>query len=383
MIPLKDIKPLPFIQGSTVVVVESGDSNPDAPSGNTTIANVAGLQSALDAKAASTDPRFSDARNPTTHKASHSLGGADPLSPSDIGAVASNFDASLKRLALTPDALAGSSALSALSISQTWNTTGNPALVRGYVTNTTSGAGAKLLDLGVGSTTRLNLDVSGHLYTNSADDYAAYGFLNSARGIGYNGASEKMLMYANASGVVNAGVSADGLFLPQTSALSWSSSGWASASDLFLSRAAAATLQLGVNHPNISTRHTIKGHNVTTGTAGELVLRAGTGTGGAIGTAGVWLGNPASSALKQYEFNGAILGGFFNEGLRGYLRFCGGSGGEVTLASTSNNGNLEFIPHGTGKVKFGTFVASASHTAAGYIEILDASGTARKLAVVA
>ena len=383
MIPLKDIKPLPFIQGSTVVVVESGDSNPDAPSGNVTIANVTGLQSALDAKAASTDPRFSDARNPTAHKASHSVGGADPLSPSDIGAVASNSDASLKRLALAPDALAGSSALSALSISQTWNTTGNPALVKGYVTNTASGAGAKLLDLGVGSTTRLNLDGSGHLYTNSADDYAAYGFLNSARGIGYNGASEKMLMYANASGVVNAGVSADGLFLPQTGNLSWSSSGWASASDLFLSRAAAATLQLGVNHATTAIRQTIRGCNAIAGPAGELVLRAGTGTSGAIGTSGVWLGNPADLALKQYAFNGAILGGFYNEGLRGYLRFAGGAGGEVTLASNAVDGDVVLIPNGVGKVKFGTFVASASHTASGYIEIRDAGGTIRKLAVVA
>jgi hypothetical protein len=299
------------------------------------------------------------------------------------GIVTSGSSASLKDLALNPDALTGSLATSALNVTQTWNTTGNPTLLKGYVTNTASGSGAKLLDLGVGATTRLNLDASGHLCTNTADDYASFGFINSARGIGYNAASEKMLMYANASGIVNAGVNANGLFLPETSYLSWASSGWNTASDLFMSRAAAATLQLGVNHATTAIRQTIKGCNVTTGNGGELVLRAGTGTGGAVGTQGVWLGIPSANALKQYDFNGANLGGFFNEALRGYLRFAGGSGGDVTLLSNSNNGNIELTPHGTGRVKFGAFVSAGTHTPSGYIEIRDAGGTTRRLAVIA
>ena len=309
--------------------------------------------------------------------------GAAWESPSALGIVAINSSASLKDLALNPDALTGSLATGALNVTQTWNTTGNPTLVKGYVTNTASGASAKLLDLGVGSTTRLNLDLSGHLYTNATDDYAAYGFLNSARGVGYSSANEKILMYANAAGTVNAGVDVNGLFLPQTGNLSWSSSGWASASDLFLSRAAAATLQLGVNHATTAIRQTIRGCNATTGTAGELVLRAGTGTGGSIGTSGVWLGNPADLALKQYAFNGAILGGFYNEGLRGYLRFGGSAGGETTLASSAANGDVVLIPDGTGKVKFGAFVSAGTHTPSGYIEIRDSGGTTRRLAVIA
>jgi hypothetical protein len=311
--------------------------------------------------------------------------GATWESPAALGIVATNSSASLKDLALNPDTLTSTLATSALNISQTWNTTGVPTLVKGYVANTASGANSKLFDFGVDSTTRLNLDLSGHLYTNASDDYAAYGFLNSARGIGYSSAFEKMVMYANASGVVNAGVDSNGLFLPETGKLSWSSSGWASASDLFLSRAAAATLQLGVNHATTATRQIIKGHNVSTGnnTGAELNFRAGNGANGVPGTQGIWFGNTASSSMKIYDsLAGVVLGGYYNEGLRGFLRMGGGSGGEVTLASNSTDGNIALTPHGTGKVKFGTFVTSASHTASGYIEIRDAGGTIRKLAVV-
>jgi hypothetical protein len=193
-------------------------------------------------------------------------------------------------------------------------------------------------------------------------------------------------MYANASGVVNAGVDSNGLFLPQTGNLSWSSSGWSSASDLFLSRAAAATLQLGVNHATVSTRQIIKGHNVSTGnnTGAELNFRAGNGANGVPGTQGIWFGNTSVAAMKIYDsFAGVVLGGYYNEGLRGYLRLGGGAGGDVDLASNSSDGNVTLTPNGTGKVKFGTYVTSASHTAAGYIEIRDAGGTIRKLAVVA
>lgn len=52
MIPLSSIKPMPCLApGSVAVVVETGDQNPEAPSGEVTIADVTGLQAALDGKA--------------------------------------------------------------------------------------------------------------------------------------------------------------------------------------------------------------------------------------------------------------------------------------------------------------------------------------------
>ena len=157
-------------------------------------------------------------------------------------------------------------------------------------------------------------------------------------------------------------------------------------SDLILSRAAAATLQLGVNNSTTATRQIIKGHNVTTGnnTGAELNFRAGNGANGVPGTQGIWFGNTSVASMKIYDtLAGIALAGFYNEGLRGWLRLAAGSGGDVELASNSSNGNITLSPNGTGKVKFGTYTTSSSHTAAGYIEILDSGGTTRRLAVVA
>jgi hypothetical protein len=51
---------------------------------------------------------------------------------------------------LTPTALTGSEATSALDISQTWNTTGTPTLIKANVTNTASNADSRLVDLQAG-----------------------------------------------------------------------------------------------------------------------------------------------------------------------------------------------------------------------------------------
>ncbi len=52
----------------------------------------------------------------------------------------------------------------------------------------------------------------------------------------------------------------------------------ATAPDVFLNRAAAAVLRLGVNHATTATNQTIQAHNVTTGTGADLCLKGGTGS---------------------------------------------------------------------------------------------------------
>lgn len=62
---------------------------------------------------------------------------------------------------LTPSALSGSSATSGLSLTQTWNTSGNPTLIFANVTNTASGASANLMDLQTSGTSRFKVAKDG------------------------------------------------------------------------------------------------------------------------------------------------------------------------------------------------------------------------------
>lgn len=70
-------------------------------------------------------------------------------------------EANQTALALAGYSLTGSSALSAVSLTGTWNTTGVPTLLSVTVTDTASGAASKLLDLIVGSTSRFSVSKAG------------------------------------------------------------------------------------------------------------------------------------------------------------------------------------------------------------------------------
>ena len=59
---------------------------------------------------------------------------------------------------LTPPTLTGSQSTSALSITQTWNTTGNPTAIFLNVTNTASGASSRLLDIQANSVSQFRVD---------------------------------------------------------------------------------------------------------------------------------------------------------------------------------------------------------------------------------
>lgn len=82
-----------------------------------------------------------------------------------IGTTAST----LHKLVMADTALAGSGSLagSLINMTQTWNTTGSPTSILLNVTNTASGALAKLIDLQVGGITQFNVSKSGFVTANS------------------------------------------------------------------------------------------------------------------------------------------------------------------------------------------------------------------------
>jgi hypothetical protein len=62
---------------------------------------------------------------------------------------------------ITPAALTGTAATSALDIAQTWNTTGNPTAIKLNITNTASGASANLMTLSVDGVERFKVNKVG------------------------------------------------------------------------------------------------------------------------------------------------------------------------------------------------------------------------------
>jgi hypothetical protein len=100
--------------------------------------------------------------------------------------------------------------------------------------------------------------------------------------VGVSGAGVSQLnLHAN-GGITHSIVNNTGQGLMQVfnaGGYAWSSTGTASGTaDMILLRAAAASLQLGVNHATTATNQTIKAHNVTTGTGASMEIAGGTGS---------------------------------------------------------------------------------------------------------
>jgi hypothetical protein len=68
---------------------------------------------------------------------------------------------------LYPNTLTGSQSTSALNISQTWNTTGNPTLIFANAGNTASGSASLLIDLQLGGISQFRVSKSGTAIANS------------------------------------------------------------------------------------------------------------------------------------------------------------------------------------------------------------------------
>lgn len=88
------------------------------------------------------------------------------------------------------------------------------------------------------------------------------------------------------------------------------------------------------------------------------------------GNSGITLYNETNNST--FIYNGATLA----------LGFCT-VGADYEITSYVDNTNIFLKPSGTGKIKFGTYTAGAALASEGYITIVDAGGTTRKLMVQA
>jgi hypothetical protein len=77
-------------------------------------------------------------------------------------------------IASTGYSLTGSNAANMVDLAGTWNTTGVPTAIKLNITNTASGTGSKLLDLQVGGSSKVNVDVDGYLNFLFAGDFVRF-----------------------------------------------------------------------------------------------------------------------------------------------------------------------------------------------------------------
>lgn len=167
--------------------------------------------------------------------------------------------------------LTSAQATNTIDVSTTWNTTGNPSLIYGRAINTASGASANLIDLGtVAGGSLFKVTKAGVFSLGNNFNIQTYGVADSLT-FGLQGNST-LAIYGSAT------TTSRQLRMTGGSYFGWATGSPDGALDLILNRAAAASLQLGVNHATTATNQTIKAHNVTTGTGPNLILSGGTGS---------------------------------------------------------------------------------------------------------
>jgi hypothetical protein len=95
--------------------------------------------------------------------------------------------------------LTGSSATSALSISQTWNTTGSPTAIFANVTNTASGASANLMDLQQNGTSRFKVSKDGFVTAETYNSPGYYSFYGQRVMLQQTGVNRAMVRFGTIS----------------------------------------------------------------------------------------------------------------------------------------------------------------------------------------
>jgi hypothetical protein len=154
-----------------------------------------------------------------------------------------------------------------------WSTAGS--LIGG---NAATGFVGRLIDLQIAGSSKFFVDQNGSVNIASGGVVIGAGVILTYNGTTFLGSSTSGNVNLNAGGTswFQFGT-AGNLSANSASQIGWSS-GSVGTNDTILGRAAAATLQLGVNAASTATAQTIKAHNVTTGTGADLILKGGTGS---------------------------------------------------------------------------------------------------------
>jgi hypothetical protein len=219
------------------------------------------------------------------------------------------------------------------NLADTWNAAGTTfTAIKMNVTDTASAAGSLLMDLQVGGSSRCRISKTGGLVltgvtTNDTASFSSNGITTATNAVGLTFSVGESFV-ANGTAVQ---VGALGSF-------SWRST-----------------------------------NRIDSGTADVILFRDG-----AAGTLAQRNGTNAQAFRWYRTFTDA------SNYERGALQTA--SGQIILAAETAGTGddNLDvtLTPTGTGRVRFGTHAALSGETVTGYIEIKDAGGTVRKVAVV-
>lgn len=136
--------------------------------------------------------------------------------------------ANTSNLILSGQSLTGANAQSLIDLAGTWNTSGNPSAIRLTITNTASGATAKLFELLVGATSMFSV--------------AKDGQINLAAGSGLISSSGTFMPLGAGGGAAYA---ASGTFFRDTVGIRWSQdAAWSGTADTGLFRNAAGILEV-------------------------------------------------------------------------------------------------------------------------------------------
>jgi len=144
-------------------------------------------------------------------------------------------------LVSTGYSLTGSSAVSMISGTGTWNTTGTPTLLDYDVTDTASNAAALLMDLKVGGATKLKVDKTGTIYVLQPASYLTPILRGStnATGVGVSSVT-KVNMISNGVGIAVFNFNTVlGMMMKNDLPICWSNANINGAADTFLYRDAA------------------------------------------------------------------------------------------------------------------------------------------------